>query len=304
MTKLYEKRHLSGVLLLDKPAGITSNAALQITKRLYRATKAGHTGTLDPIATGLLPICFGEATKFSQYLLDACKQYDAVFKLGVTTTTGDIKGEVLSEQPVSVTVEQVTEVLKKFVGEISQTPPMYSALKHQGKPLYEYARKGIEIDREARQINIDSLSNVVVNGDILSMHIACSKGTYVRQLGVDIGETLGCGAMMKALRRTAVAGFDIFEAQALPELEQRLEAERDAVLLPPDALARAWPKIEVGNAQAKSISQGQPVAARSVPMGLIRIYNEEHVFLGMGEIKDELLYPKRLVVTSAQNPDA
>lgn len=304
MTKKGEKRPVSGLLLLDKPAGITSNAALQITKRLYRAAKAGHTGTLDPVATGLLPICFGEATKFSQYLLDAGKQYDAVFKLGVTTATGDIEGQILSEKRVSVTVEKVTEALTKFVGEISQTPPMYSALKHQGKPLYEYARKGVEIDREARQINIDLLSNVVLNGDLLSMHIACSKGTYVRQLGVDIGETLGCGAMMQALRRTAVSGFDIIEAYTLSELEQRSEAEKDAVLLPNDALAKTWPKIQVTNAQAKNILQGQPVAARLAPVGLTRIYNEVHVFLGMGEIKDEMLFPKRLVVTSAQNGDA
>ena len=304
MTKTYEKRHLNGVLLLDKPAGITSNAALQITKRLYRAAKAGHTGTLDPIATGLLPICFGEATKFSQYLLNASKQYDAVFKLGVTTTTGDIDGALLAEKPVSITLEHVTQVLKNFVGEISQTPPMYSALKHQGKPLYEYARKGIEIEREARQISIDSLSEVVLRGAVLSMRIACSKGTYVRQLGVDIGEVLGCGAMMQALRRTAVAGFDIIESHPLSELAQMTEADKEAVLLPVDALVPGWPKIQVTVAQAKYILQGQSVTAHFAPLGLIRIYNEDNTFLGMGEIKDDMLYPKRLVVTSAQNGDA
>ena len=304
MIKKYEKRHLSGVLLLDKPAGITSNTALQIAKRLYRAAKAGHTGTLDPIATGLLPICFGEATKFSQYLLDAGKQYDAVFKLGITTTTGDIEGEILSEKPVSVTTEQVQEALKKFVGEISQTPPMYSALKHQGKPLYEYARKGIEVAREARQINIDSLNNVSLDGDMLSMRITCSKGTYVRQLGVDIGEVLGCGAMMQALRRTAVAGFNVTEAHTFLGLEQLSEAQKDAVLRPADALTIAWPKLVVTNPQAKNVLQGQPIAAPLRPLGLIRIYDEQNVFLGMGEIKNDMLYPKRLVVRSAQNGDA
>lgn len=304
MIKKYKKRTINGVLLLDKPSGITSNAALQITKRLYRAAKAGHTGTLDPIATGLLPICFGEATKFSQYLLDAGKQYDAVFKLGVTTATGDLEGEILSEKPVSVTLEQVTEALKKFVGAISQTPPMYSALKHQGKPLYEYARQGMDIAREARQITIESLSDVALNGDMLSMHITCSKGTYVRQLGVDMGEVLGCGATMQALKRTAVAGFDIIESHPLPELAQLTEADRDAVLLRTDALVTAWPKIQITIAQAKRILQGQSVTAPVASPGLIRVYNEDNVFLGMGEINGDMLYPKRLVVTSAQNGDA
>ncbi len=297
MTAKPEKRTISGVLLLDKPDGITSNAALQITKRLYRAAKAGHTGTLDPIATGLLPICFGEATKFSQYLLDAGKQYDAVFKLGVTTTTGDREGEILAQKPVNVTLERVTQLLKNFVGDISQVPPMYSALKHQGKALYAYARKGIEIERQPRPIRIGSLSGVILNGDLLSMRIACSKGTYVRQMGVDIGEALGCGAMMQALTRTAVADFNITEAHTIPQLEQMSDAEKDAVLFPADALAAAWPRMVVTPALAKNILQGQTVAALSMPLGLIRIYDERNVFLGMGEVKDDMLFPKRLVVS-------
>ena len=196
------KRKISGVLLFDKPAGVTSNGALQHTKRLYQAEKAGHTGTLDPIATGLLPICLGEATKFSQTLLDSNKAYRAVIKFGQTTTTGDSEGAVLTQSSVQLTRAQVEQSLAKFVGRIQQIPPMYSALKHEGKALYIYARAGIEIERKARDITIDSLRLEDFQGDEMTVTVACSKGTYIRVLAEDIGQDLGCGAFLQALRRT------------------------------------------------------------------------------------------------------
>ena len=213
------KRSITGVLLLDKPFGISSNAALQQVKRLYQAAKAGHTGNLDPIATGLLPICLGEATKFSQYLLDANKTYKARFKLGQTTSTGDSEGDVLTSQPVNVTLAQVENVLHRFVGKISQVPPMYSALKHQGKALYTYARAGVEIERPAREVTIYSLHLDEFNGDELVVTVACSKGTYVRVLAEDIGAALGCGAYMSELRRTEIGEFNILHAQTIAQLE-------------------------------------------------------------------------------------
>lgn len=293
------KRVISGVLLLDKAYGISSNTALQQVKRLFQAEKAGHTGNLDPIATGLLPVCFGEATKFSQYLLDANKTYLAVFKLGANTTTGDIEGEIIRRRPVDVTQAQVEQVLQEFVGRIEQTPPMYSALKHQGKALYVYARAGIEIERQPREITIFSLELVSFSGDELSVKVNCSKGTYIRVLAEDIGESLGCGAHMIALRRTKTGGFDISQALTLEQLEQMAAEQRDACLLPADRLLDGVPKVTLDSDSAYYVQQGQAVwQAKQAQKGMVSMYGPSDVFLGLGEIaNDGKIAPRRLVVT-------
>lgn len=292
------KRPVSGVLLLDKPQGITSNAALQQVKRLFQAAKAGHTGNLDPVATGLLPICFGEATKFSGFLLDADKVYQAVFKLGATTSTGDIEGEILSRHPVHVSRAQAEDALKRFVGEISQVPPMYSALKHQGKPLYSYARAGVEIAREARPVTIYTLQLEAFREDELEVTVACSKGTYIRVLAEDIGRVLGCGAFMQSLRRTRIGEFDLGQAVTLLQLEQMSLEERDAALLPADCLVAEQPKVVLDADSAYYLRQGQPVwLAKQSARGLVRLYDDMRVFLGVGEVTAEgKIAPRRLVV--------
>lgn len=293
-----EKRAISGVLLLDKPIGISSNGALQHAKRIFRAAKAGHTGNLDPIATGLLPICFGEATKFSQYLTDSDKRYEAVIKLGATTNTGDAEGEVLECRPVAVTLAQVEAVLRMFVGEIEQVPPMYSALKHQGRPLYDYARKGVEIERAARRVVIYELVLLSFSGDELRVAVDCSKGTYIRVLAEDIGKALACGAHMTALRRTRVGGFSLDGAVTLEQLEGMSEAERDALLLPADVLTAAFPSVSLDRDSAFYFQRGQAIwQPRLEVRQLYRIYDDKQSFIGMAEVNEEgKLAPKRLVV--------
>jgi tRNA pseudouridine55 synthase len=292
------KRKISGVLLLDKPAGISSNNALQQARRLYQAEKAGHTGNLDPIATGLLPLCFGEATKFSQFLLDANKTYQAVVKLGQTTTTGDSEGEVLSTQPVNVSLQQMKKVLQSLVGTISQVPPMYSALKHQGKALYTYAREGVEIERKPREITIYQLELDEFRGDELTITVSCSKGTYIRVLAEDIGRALGCGAYMSALRRTVIGPFKLDRAVTLPQLETLDLAGRDALLLPVDALIEALPKVMLDSESAHYIKQGQAIwRAKQTTGAILRLYDDQDCFLGIGEVMlDGKIAPKRLVV--------
>lgn len=292
------KRAISGVLLLDKAYGISSNTALQQVKRLFQAEKAGHTGSLDPLATGLLPLCFGEATKFSQYLLDADKTYQAVIKLGATTTTGDVEGEIISQHPVAVSPLQVAQVLQGFIGSVQQIPPMYSALKHQGKALYSYARAGIEIERKSREITIYSLDLDKFSGDELSVTVSCSKGTYIRVLAEDIGAKLGCGAHLNALRRIATGGFDISHALTLPQLEQMTAEQRDASLFPADCLLDGIPKVILDSESAFYVQQGQEVwQAKQSNRGLVSLYGPDQVFLGLGEITDSgKVAPKRLVV--------
>lgn len=292
------KRAISGVLLLDKAHGISSNTALQQVKRLFQAEKAGHTGNLDPIATGLLPVCFGEATKFSQYLLDADKKYQAVIKLGSNTTTGDTEGEIISQHPVTAKLSQVEQVLRNMVGPMRQIPPMYSALKHEGKALYTYARAGVEIERKAREITIYQLSLDAFVGDELSVSVSCSKGTYIRVLAEDIGAALGCGAHLKALRRVATGGFDIGQALTFSHLEQMSAEQRDAVLLPADCLLEGMPKVVLDSESAYYLQQGQPVwQARQSSKGLVSLYGPDKAFLGLGEIGDDgKVAPKRLVV--------
>lgn len=294
------KRPISGVLLLDKPYGISSNGALQQAKRLYQAAKAGHTGNLDPIATGLLPICFGEATKFSQFLLDAGKTYRAVFKLGKTTTTGDSEGEVTSSNIVDLSLGQVEQALQQFIGPILQVPPMHSALKFQGKALYTYARAGIEIERAARPVTIYSLTLDHFAGDELSVTVACSKGTYIRVLAEDLGRVLGCGAFMQALRRTRIGGFDIGQTVTLEQLDGLDLDARDARLLPPDCLLDGMPKITLDRESAHYFRQGQAIwMPKQVHDGVVVLYDEGQRLVGIGEIADDgKIAPKRLVVES------
>ncbi len=291
------KRNISGVLLLDKPLGYSSNQALQKVKWLFQAAKAGHTGTLDPLATGLLPICLGEATKFAQYVTDADKTYIANVRLGVKTTTGDAEGEVISTKPVNVTQGQLTEACQQFLGEINQVPPMYSALKHEGKALYEYARAGMEIERKARQVTIKSLIlNTFLNEDA-ELTITCSKGTYIRTLAEDIGAVLGCDAHLAGLRRTQTAGYDMAQIINIEQLEAMSMEARDGLLLPVDSPLISFPKITLDETAAQFFKQGQAVwQAGKIPDTALRIYEEKGVFIGLGKLLDDgKIAPKRLV---------
>ncbi|MDP1658964.1 MAG: tRNA pseudouridine(55) synthase TruB [Methylotenera sp.] len=292
------KKNINGVLLLDKPLGFSSNQALQKVKWLYQAAKAGHTGTLDPLATGLLPLCFGEATKFAHYLTDADKTYFATLKLGVTTNTGDAEGEVLSTQPVNVSQAQFAEVCRQFVGKISQIPPMYSALKHEGKALYEYARAGVEIERKERFITIHSITLNSFKQDVASITVTCTKGTYIRTLAEDIGQKLGCGAHLIGLRRTATANYQIAQSITLEQFEAMSEAQRIAALLPPDSAVLNLPAMTLDEDSTFYLQRGQAVWQSGViPKGLIRLYSENQVFLGLGEQQsDGKIAPKRLIV--------
>ena len=291
------KRNINGVLLLDKPLGFSSNQALQKVKWLYQAAKAGHTGTLDPLATGLLPICLGEATKFAQYVTDADKTYFATIKLGATTTTGDAEGEVLTTAPVKVSQSQFQATSQQFIGEISQIPPMYSALKHEGKALYEYAREGVNIARQPRLI---SIINIVVNKfevDVAQITVTCSKGTYIRTLAEDIGIKLGCGAHLIGLRRTETAGYCLPQAVTIEQLETLGIEARDALLMPVDSAIESVPKIILNTDAAYYIMQGQAVwLAGKMPHGDLRLYDENNIFLGLGFLQsDGKIAPKRLV---------
>lgn len=291
------KRAISGVLLLDKPYGVSSNTALQHARRLFQAEKAGHTGNLDPMATGLLPVCFGEATKFSQTLLDADKAYLASIKFGIITETGDAEGAILKTLPVSFTRTQLDQVLRTLTGNILQTPPMYSALKHQGKALYTYARAGVEIERQAREVSIYQLEVRQFTGDELDVLVRCSKGTYIRVLAEDIGAALGCGAHLKGLRRTVTGGFELGGAFTLDQLENMEMAERDACLLPTDCLLANLDKVELDADSAFYIQRGQPVWLPKQGMkAQVRLYAPGGVFIGLGEsTSDGKIAPKRLV---------
>jgi tRNA pseudouridine55 synthase len=292
------KKNISGVLLLDKPLGYSSNQALQKVKLLYQAAKAGHTGTLDPLATGLLPLCFGEATKFAHYLTDADKTYIATLKLGVTTSTGDAEGEVLASHPVNISLEQFKVACLKFVGEISQVPPMYSALKHEGKALYEYAREGVEIERKPRLVTIHSITNNSFVQDVAVITVTCTKGTYIRTLAEDIGNFLGCGAHLIGLRRTATANYQIAQSITLEQFEAMTQVQRLAVLMPPDSAVLDLPAMILDADSTFYLQQGQAVwQSGMIPSGLIRLYNESQVFLGLGKQQaDGKIAPKRLIV--------
>lgn len=291
-------RPLDGVLLLDKPSGITSNAALQKVRRLFRAEKAGHTGTLDPMATGLLPVCLGEATKFSHLLLEADKTYAATILLGVTTRTGDLEGKVTARFKVQATRDEIEHVLKDFVGEVLQTPPMYSAIKRAGQPLYKLARAGGEVPRAPRRIVIRSLTLLGREGDELKLFVSCSKGTYIRVLAEDIGSRLGCGACLSALRREGVGSFRLSQgAVTLERLGQMAPAERNALLLPEDALVSSLPRLDLDAEGALRLRHGQSVErSEAHTAGLARIYGPSREFLGVGEVTAPgRIEPRRLV---------
>lgn len=300
-----------GVLLLDKQVGVSSNDALIKAKWLLSALKAGHTGTLDPFATGLLPLCFGEATKFAQDLLDADKTYETVVHLGITTNTGDTEGEAIETKPVDVTREQIDVVLAQFRGDILQVPPMYSALKRDGKPLYEYARAGITLEREARPVTIHLLEFVDYQAPFLTLRVQCSKGTYIRALGEDIGAALGCGAHLNALRRIQVGDLFIAQAITIEQLAATEEGARSALLAPVDALLTSFPALYLSDELAKRFLHGQRLALGKenvvIPAqeGRVRVYRDaDKALLGTGLMQEySILAPERLISTN-QNPPA
>ena len=317
-----QRRPVHGVLLLDKPIGLSSNDALQKAKWLLRAEKAGHTGTLDPLASGLLPLCFGAATKFSQVSLDADKRYTATLRLGQTTATGDAEGEVLRERPVVVSRERLDQVLAGFLGPISQVPPMHSALKHEGKALYEYARAGVTIERDARQVTIHALQVLHVEGAQVVLDVVCSKGTYVRTLAEDIGEALGCGAHLSALRRTGSGPLDVAQAVTLEALTAMDEPSRVAGLLPPDALLRDWPAVHLPADEAGKFLSGMRRRVKLADAAQVRVYGPSQddrtvkdppdapvqVLLGSAHVQageliaDRLLSPPEVAALMHQQP--
>lgn len=293
------RRRVDGVLLLDKPLGMTSNAALQAVRRLFNAEKAGHTGTLDPLASGLLPLCFGEATKFSAELLDADKSYEAVARLGIRTDTADAEGKVIDERPVNAAREQVEAVLASFVGEIEQVPPMHSALKRDGKPLYAYARAGIDVERPPRRVAIHELHFEDMSGDCIRFSVRCSKGTYIRTLAEDIGLRLGCGAHLSALRRTRIGRLDAALAVSLDVLASLDGTGRDARLLPIDTLLGEFEEFSADAGEARRLTHGQPVARRGIAGQRLRIRGPSGEFLGVGTQRDPAwLWPQRMVAAA------
>ena len=295
-------RDLNGILLLDKDIGASSNFVLQKVKKLFSAQKAGHTGSLDPLATGLLPICFGDATKMSAYLLDSDKKYIAECCLGVATTSGDIDGEIKQEMPVPVLSELlINKVFQGFIGESQQIPPMHSALKQNGQPLYKLAHKGIEVSREARKIKVFTLDLIQYNARSITFEVQCSKGTYIRTLAEDIAAALGtCGHISK-LRRLKVGFFDLNDSFTLDELAETLAVsgvdELDCKLLPVDSALQGWPSVDLSDDAAFYVKQGQAVIVPQAPSdGLVKLYQNSHVFIGIGKILDDgRVAPKRLL---------
>ena len=298
-----------GVLLLDKPAGISSTQALAKAKWLLNAEKAGHTGTLDPFATGLLPLCFGEATKYASDLLDADKSYEAKVHLGVMTSTGDIEGEVLGTREVNVSQDQIETVLSRFMGPISQIPPMYSALKRDGKPLYVYAREGITLERAAREVLIHQIELLEFDGILLRLRVRCSKGTYVRVLGEDIGKALGCGAHLTELRRTSIAHLSVADAVKLSALEDYTEP-RSSLLRPVDSLTSMLPAVQLNADLIRRFIHGQRLALGKVlgehglsakfPEGRVRVLGQAGNFAGTAVVNhDQVLIPERVVAITA-----
>lgn len=308
MAKRRKGRPVNGIVLLDKPLEISSNHALQQVKRLYFAQKAGHTGALDPLATGMLPICLGEGTKFSQFLLDTDKTYIVTAKLGIRTTTSDADGDVVSEKPVDVAEPELMAALDKFRGKSQQIPSMYSALKYQGQPLYKYAREGIEVPREARDIEVFRLDLLRFEGDEVDLELHVSKGTYIRTIVDDLGELLGCGAHVSMLRRVSVGSYPRDKMLTLEQLEtllQKAKAEEvspstylDEVLLPMETALEGMPKVEVDDASVMYLRNGNPVQVSGAPLeGLVQVFTEADEFLGVGQMNDDgLVAPKRIIV--------
>jgi len=286
-----------GVLVLDKELGVSSNGALQHAKRLYRAEKAGHTGTLDPLASGVLPLCFGAATKFAQASLDADKRYLATLRLGATTTTGDLEGEIVAKAAtVDLDRTALERACARFLGQLEQVPPMHSALKHEGRALYDYARAGIEVERAPRRVRIHSIRVVEGAADRWTIDVACSKGTYIRTLAEDIGAALGCGAHLAALRRTASGALDVRDALRFDELEKLDENALDACLLPPDALVAAWPAVALAGEDAGRFLAGVRRRLDRPDAAHVRVYGPEPgAFLGTGHIAGGELIASRLL---------
>lgn len=298
------RRALDGVLLLDKPVGLSSNDALIRAKRLYLAKKAGHTGTLDPLASGLLPLCFGEATKFSQDLLEADKTYEATMRLGIRTTTGDAEGEVIETRDVTCDQGAVERALAQFRGEIVQVPPMYSALKRDGKPLYEYARAGQTVEREGRQVTIHALELLACALPDVTFRVTCSKGTYVRTLAEDIGEALGCGAHLVMLRRTGVGALTLANSVTLDALSDALPDQRDAWLQPVDALLSTFPSVQLDAEATRRFLHGQRLRLADLVVDesvlhatRTRVYASEGKLLGVARVGEGVLAPERLIVS-------
>lgn len=295
------RRDIDGVLIFDKPLGMSSNKALQKVRWLFNAAKGGHTGSLDPLASGVLPLCLGEATKFSQYLLDADKAYVTEARLGMTTTTGDAEGDVLDIQPVAVTLEQVEVFLPQFTGDIEQIPPMYSALKHEGQPLYKLARAGETVERKPRSVTINQLKILGLEGDRLRLEVHCTKGTYIRTLVEDLGNALGCGAHVSELRRIQAGPFNLSQVVTLETLEA-LHAEGghlalDHLLLPSDCGLGDWPEVELTEQSAYYLNHGQAVRVPGSPaFGMVRLRDQDGQFIGIGEMTDDArVAPKRLM---------
>ena len=308
MARRRRGRPVNGILVLDKPIDISSNRALQRARGIFNASKAGHTGSLDPLATGVLPVCFGEATKFSQYLLDSDKVYRSTFTLGVVTATGDSEGEILQSQDASgINESQVLEALKSFRGVIEQIPSMFSALKHEGQPLYKLARQGIEVERKVRRVTLYELNLESFRpGEHpqVDIYVSCSKGTYVRSIAEDLGQLLGCGAHVSMLRRIEAGPFIEAQALTLEALQLLRDDERfdalDDLLLPVDTALKHFPSVDVSDEAERYLLQGQAVMVPKLPNAdSLRLYNENHDFLGLGEVNDDgLLKPRRLIATN------
>ena len=295
-------RDIDGVFLLDKPQGMSSNDIMQKVKRVFQANKAGHTGALDPLATGMLPICLGEATKFSQFLLDADKRYVVTAKLGERTDTSDAEGQVVETRPVNVEIPQILTALEQFRGDILQVPTMFSALKHNGKPLYEYARAGITVEREARPITIFEINFIEYQAPFLTLEVHCSKGTYIRTLVDDLGEVLGCGAHVTVLRRTAVADYPAEKMMTWDALQALAEqGDLDQHLLPIDTAVSKLPALKLNAEQSKGIGFGQRVkfANEAKLRGQVRLFSDKNIFLGVALIDDNnVIRPQRLITQS------
>ena len=297
MARRRKGREIHGIILLDKPPGYSSSQAVQKVRWLFTARKAGHTGTLDPFATGMLPICLGEASKTAGFMLDASKRYLATARLGLATATGDTEGDVVTEMPVpALTPKGIDAAFESFRGAIEQVPPMYSALKHQGQPLYRLARAGKEVERQSRTVIIHGLELIAWDKPLLVFRVHCSKGTYVRTLAEDIAEKLGTCAHLQELRRLDVEPFDAADMVSIEELEQAAGAGRqDALLLPLDAGLEAWPVIELNGEDQVRFTHGNPVSVRETHRGNVRVYAHNGEILGLGEVRnDHKVHPKRL----------
>jgi tRNA pseudouridine55 synthase len=294
-------RRVDGVLLLDKPPGLSSNAALQRARRLFGAAKAGHTGTLDPLASGLLPLCFGEATKFARFLLDARKRYRASVRFGIATTTQDAEGEVVETRPVELDRDRVEAALPAFVGVLRQVPPAYSALKLRGRSYYDYARAGVAIERVPREVRVESLTLLDWASPDATVDVVCGKGTYVRALAADLGAALGCGAHLAALRRTAAGGFDLAQAVTLHALEQTPAEARDALLLPVDCLLGELPRVDVDASAAERLAEGQTVPGFGDEADWVRAYGPAGRLLGVVRRRGGVLSPQRMARASGSH---